>query len=51
MSNFDGAVVQLWLEKAVYPVIDGMQSLKAVGSRTVFSGDAVETETFSKIVE
>lgn len=51
MSNFDGAVVRLWLEKAVYPVIDGMQSLKAVGSRTVFSGDAVETETFSKIVE
>ena len=51
MSNFDGALVKLWLENAVYPVIDGLQSLKAVGSKTVFSGDSIQMETFSKIVE
>jgi hypothetical protein len=51
MSNFDAALVQLWLEKAVYPVIDGLQPLKAVGSKTVFTDNAIQTETFSKIVE
>ncbi|MFA5164967.1 MAG: DUF3352 domain-containing protein [Candidatus Omnitrophota bacterium] len=50
-KDFDAALVQLWLDKAVYPVIDGLQSLKAAGSRTVFTDKAIETESYSKIVE
>lgn len=50
-KDFDAALVQLWLDKAVYPVIDGLQSLKAAGSKTVFTDKAIETESYSKIVE
>jgi gas vesicle protein len=50
-KDFDAALVQLWLDKAVYPVIDGLQSLKAAGSKTVFTDKSIETEFYSKIVE
>ncbi|HOX09462.1 MAG TPA: DUF3352 domain-containing protein [Candidatus Omnitrophota bacterium] len=50
-KDFDAALVQLWLDKAVYPVIDGLQSLKAAGSKTVFTDKAIEGESYSKIVE
>ena len=51
LSDIDTSLVQLYLDKAVYPILDGLQSLKAVGLKTIYTENALETETFSKIVE
>lgn len=51
MVEMDTSIVRLYLDKVVYPILEGLQTVKAVGSRTIFSENTLETESFSKIEE
>jgi len=51
MVKMDTSVVRLYLDKVVYPILEGLQTVKAVGSRTVFSENMLETQSFSKTEE
>ncbi len=51
IGNIDVSLVKLYLEKAVYPILDGLQSLRAVGSKTTYGENAIQTESFSRVVE
>ncbi len=51
LADLDMSLVRIYLENALYPVLDGMQSLKASGSRTIYAGDSIWTECFSEISE
>jgi hypothetical protein len=51
LADLDMSLVRIYLENALYPILDGMQSLKASGSRTIYTGDSIRTECFSEISE
>jgi hypothetical protein len=51
LENVDVPLVKLYLEEAVYPILEGLQSLKAIGSRTTYGENAIQGEYFSRIVE
>lgn len=51
MAKIDTSLVRLYLDKVVYPILEGLQYVKAVGSKTTFSENILETESFSKIEE
>ncbi|MDD5073350.1 MAG: DUF3352 domain-containing protein [Candidatus Omnitrophica bacterium] len=50
-QKMDLPLVKLYLDELVYPVMDGLQSVKAVGSRATFGNDVTCSETFSKVVD
>jgi hypothetical protein len=50
-KKMDLPLVKLYLDDLVYPVLDGFQSLKAVGSKTTFGDGMSHSECFSKVVE
>ena len=47
----DLPLVKLYLDNLVYPVLDGFQSLKAVGGKATFGDNMGHSETFSKVME
>ena len=51
MVKTDTSVVRLYLDKIVYPILEGLQTVKAAGSRTIFSENMLETQSFSKTEE
>ena len=50
-KKMDLPVVKLYLDNLVYPILDGFQSLKAVGSKITFGDNMTHSETFSKVAE
>ena len=47
----DLTLVKLYLDNLVYPVLDGFQPLKAVGSKVTFGDNMTHSETFFKVAE
>src|SRR3989338_1258947 len=50
-KKVDPALIKLYLNEVVYPTLDGFQTIKAIGSKSVFKKDVVETELFYKVIE
>ena len=44
-------LIKLYLDELVYPVLDGLQTVKAVGSKSVFGKDMLSIESYYKEVE
>ena len=44
-------LIKLYLDELVYPVLDGLQTVKAVSSKSVFGKDMLSIESYYKVVE
>ena len=44
-------LISLYLKKVVYPILEGLKEIKAVGSRVVFNKEAAESLLFYRIKE
>lgn len=51
VARIDLTLVRLYLDEAVYPILDGFETIKAMGSRSVFSEDMLTVHSFSKSEE
>ncbi len=47
----DPELIGLYVDKVVFPILEGLQSYKAMGSRMVFGEEALESTTFIKVEE
>lgn len=50
-KKVDLVMARLYLDELAYPILDGMQFVKAVGSRTVIGNDLTRSESYFKIAE
>lgn len=51
VAKIDPALVKIYLNELVYPILDGLQANKATSSRSIFNEDMFILETFSKMEE
>lgn len=51
VAKIDLSLVRLYLDDVVYPILDGLETNKAIGSRSIFSENTVEAQTFFKVEE
>lgn len=51
MAKVDAALIRLYLDKAIYPILEGIQTVKAVGSRSVLNENILELQSFTKTEE
>ncbi|NQS99792.1 MAG: DUF3352 domain-containing protein [Candidatus Omnitrophica bacterium] len=51
VQTMDLELIKLYLDEAIYPILDGLSSYKATGMRTRFERDMVTSESFQKMEE
>ena len=51
VGKMDFALIKLYLDEVFYPILDGLMRGKATGSKTIFSENMLETQSFTKTEE
>lgn len=49
--KIDPSLVKFYLDEAVYPILDGLKTIKAMGSVTIFKENSIEVTSYSKLDE